>query len=81
MMTILRTTIYTPISTALFNTISPGNVFKQDPDLPWSKVVMLDTRESGIELQSIVKALISSVCKTVYLSLRLVTLISWAFMV
>jgi hypothetical protein len=52
---------YTPISTALFNTISPGNVFKQDPDLPWSKVVMLDTRESEIELQSIVKALISVV--------------------
>ena len=49
---------YTPISTALFKTILPRNVFKQDPDLPWSKVVMLDTRESEIELQSIVKALI-----------------------
>jgi len=52
---------YTPISTALFKTISPGKVFKQDPGLPWSKVVMLDTRESEIELQSIVKALISVV--------------------
>ena len=41
---------YTPISTALFNTILPRNMFKQDPDLFWSKVVMLDTRESEITL-------------------------------
>ena len=50
---------YTPISTALFDTILPQNEFQQHPALPWSKVVMLDTKESEIELHAILETLIN----------------------
>ncbi len=52
---------YTPILTALFDAILPQKVFNRDPALPWSKVVMLDTKESEIELHFIMKALITVV--------------------
>ena len=49
---------YTPAS---FDTILSQNVFQQHPALPsgWSNVVMLDTKESEIELHAIVKTLIN----------------------
>ncbi len=47
---------YTPILTALFDAILPQKVFTRDPALPWSEVVMLNNKESEIELHFIMKA-------------------------